>query len=150
MKATMLITAALLAGAGAAALAQNTPDIAKVSVRMRAVEKSGEAGTARLTALGSERTQVDITVKGAPKGVAQPAHIHEGTCDKLNPQPKWGLNNVVNGKSRTQVPVGLEALQGGEFAINVHKSAENISVYVSCGQIPRAAAQGSKPGKARQ
>ena len=142
MKATILVTA-VLAAACTSALAQDS-GIKKVTVRMHAVEKSGESGTARLTSLGSDRTQVDINLKGAPKGVPQPAHIHEGTCDKLNPQPKWGLNNVVDGKSSTQVPAGLDELQSGTFAINVHKSEKDISTYFSCGAIPKARAKGKK------
>ena len=144
MKARWLIGVAVLAGAAAAASAQDG-GITKVRVRMHAVEKSGEQGTATLTSLGSERTQVDLSLKGFPKGVAQPAHIHEGSCKKLNPQPKWGLSNVVDGKSSTQVPVGLEELQKGGLAINVHKSAQDISTYFSCGNIPKAKAK--KPAK---
>jgi hypothetical protein len=144
MKAKLLVGVALVAGAAAAAFAQDS-GITKVRVRMHAVEKSGEHGTATLTSLGSERTQVDVSLKGFPKGVAQPAHIHEGNCKKLNPQPKWGLSNVVDGKSSTQVPVGLETLQAGNLAINVHKSPQDISTYFSCGSIPKAKAK--KPAK---
>ena len=143
MKTSLLVTAVVLAAATASALAEDT-GITRVRIPMRAIEKSGESGTARLTSLGDERTQVDIVLKGAPKGVAQPAHIHEGSCAKLNPQPKYGLNNVVDGKSSTQVPVGLAALQTGNLAINVHKSTDDISTYVACGSIP--VAKGKKAG----
>ena len=139
MKAKWLIGVALLAGT-ATAFAQDS-GIKKVKVRMHAVEKSGETGTTTLTSLGSDRTQVDIALKGFPKGVPQPAHIHEGTCKKLNPQPKWGLNNVVDGKSSTQVPVGLAELQKGNLAVNVHKSVQDISTYFSCGDIPKGKAK---------
>jgi hypothetical protein len=135
MKATWL-GVLLVAGSAGAALAQES-GITKIRMPLRAIEKSHESGTATLTSLGDERTQVDIHVKGAPQGVVQPAHIHEGTCAKLNPQPKYGLNNVVDGESSTQVPVGLAELEKGNLAINVHKSTQDISTYVSCGNSPK-------------
>ena len=105
------------------------------TVRMGAQNKSGESGTAKLTAEGADKTRVEISLKGAPKGTEQPAHIHEGTCSKLDPKPKHGLENVVDGKSSTVVPVGLAELRKGKMAINVHKSKEDIKTYVSCGNI---------------
>ena len=106
-----------------------------VKVSMKAQNKSGESGSARLTPEGPDKTRVEITLKGGPKGTPQPAHIHEGSCAKLDPKPKQGLENVVDGKSSTVVPVGLESLTGGKMAINVHKSKEDINTYVSCGDI---------------
>lgn len=106
-----------------------------MTVQMRAQNDSKETGTARLTAEGADKTRVEISLKGAPKGVDQPAHIHEGSCAKLDPKPKHGLENVVNGKSSTVVPVGLADLRKGGMAINVHKSKEDIKTYVSCGDI---------------
>jgi hypothetical protein len=139
---TAVIAAAALAGA---AYAQDKPGGKKsggkkggaktVSVRMAAQNKSGESGSAKLTPLGADKTRVEISVKGAPSGTPQPAHIHEGTCAKLDPKPKWGLENVVDGKSSTEVPVGLDELRKGTYAINMHKSAEDLKTYVSCGNI---------------
>jgi len=111
-----------------------------VNVRMAAQNKSKETGSAKLTAIDANKTRVEISLKGGPKGTPQPAHIHEGTCAKLNPQPKWGLENVVDGKSSTEVPVGLAELQKGTYAVNVHKSGEDLKTYVSCGNIGKRAA----------
>ena len=113
-----------------------------VTVRMHAQNKSGESGTAKLTPQGADKTRVEISLKGAPKGTPQPAHIHEGSCSKLDPKPKYGLENVVDGKSSTVVPAGIDAVRG--MAINVHKSADDIKTYVSCGDIGKAG--GSKKG----
>ncbi len=114
-----------------------------VNVSMHAQNKSGESGRARLTPEG-DKTKVEITLKGA-KGT-QPAHIHEGTCAKLDPKPKQGLENVVDGKSTTVVPMSIDQLTGGNLAINVHKSAEDIKTYVSCGDIRKAGAKSEKKG----
>lgn len=105
-----------------------------VTINLASQNNSGESGTATLTPEGTA-TRVQIKLSGAPAGVAQPAHIHEGTCRNLDPKPKYGLSNVVDGSSRTTVPVELSALLKGNYAINVHKSASELSTYVSCGDI---------------
>jgi hypothetical protein len=96
---------------------------------------SGEHGTAKLTPLEGGQTKVEISMKGEPKKTAQPAHIHEGGCANLDPKPKQGLDNIVNGKSTTIVPVALNDLVDKKLAINVHKSADDIKTYVACGDI---------------
>src|SRR5262245_5924875 len=130
-----LLIAGLFAGA---ALAQSGDKMAKsVSVKIGAQNKSGESGTAKLIPEG-DQTKVEISLKGAPKGVAQPAHVHEGSCAQLDPKPKYPLSNVVDGKSTTTIPVKLADLQGGHLAINVHKSGEDVKTYVACGEIKGA------------
>ena len=114
-----------------------------VSVPIHAQNKSGESGTAKLTPEG-DQTKVEISLKGASKAGSQPAHIHDGSCKKLDPKPKYGLSNVENGKSTTTVPVKLDELTGGNLAINVHKSAADLKTYVACGDIRSASAKKAK------
>jgi hypothetical protein len=138
------LTAALVAGLalGGLAFAQDKDKAAKkksdgpksVNVKLSQQNKSKESGTAKLTPAG-DKTKVEISLKGAPKGVSQPAHIHEGSCAKLDPKPKYALQNVVDGKSTSEVPVSISELQKGNLAINVHKSADEVKVYVACGDI---------------
>ena len=105
------------------------------SVTMNAQNNSGESGTATLTAKG-KKTLVKVDLTGA-KG-SQPAHIHGGSCAKLNPVPKWPLKPVVNGKSTTTVDAPIDKLTTGKWAVNVHKSAgAGLKTYVSCGDIPK-------------
>ncbi|HEV7179656.1 MAG TPA: hypothetical protein VGN11_07285 [Candidatus Baltobacteraceae bacterium] len=79
---------------------------------------------------------VKVSVLNEPKGASQPAHIHEGTCAKLNPAPYKPLSNVVNGTSVTTVKgVTIDQLKKGPYAINVHQSAANLAHYVSCGDL---------------
>jgi LPXTG-motif cell wall-anchored protein len=40
----------------------------------------------------------------------------------------------------------LSDIQASATAINIHKSPQEISVYVACGDIPTAAAAGAAPG----
>lgn len=124
------LAAALLAATVAQAAAPQT-----VTVKMNALNKSGESGTATLTQVGNG-VKVDVTIKGAP-ATDQPTHIHPGTCAKLNPAPEAPLTPLSNGRSVT-VLAGkkLSQFTGGKFAINVHKSANDLKTYVSCGVIP--------------
>jgi hypothetical protein len=95
---------------------------------------SGELGTVTLTAVG-EKTRVDVAIANAPTDVSQPAHIHPGSCAKLDPKPKYPLAMVVDGTSTTVVDVPMSALLAGGFAVNVHKSTTEIPVYVACGDL---------------
>ena len=105
-----------------------------VTVQLAAQNNSGQTGTATLTSEG-DKTKVVILLTRAPSGVAQPAHIHLGTCDKLDQAPKWKLEAVKEGISTTLVPASLDTILKEKVAINIHKSAEETQVYVSCGNI---------------
>jgi hypothetical protein len=106
----------------------------EVTVTLDELNDSGVSGTATLTEVGDNQTRVVIDVTGATGD--HPAHIHTGTCDDLNPNPLFPLNNIdADGKSDTTVDVGLAELTGGGFAINLHKSQQEIGVYVACGNI---------------
>ena len=106
-----------------------------VTVRLQEQNKSGQSGTARLTPAGEGKTKVEISMKGGPKGVSQPAHVHDGSCPNPDPKPKYPLQDVTDGKSSSEVAADIKTLTGGKMAINVHKSAEEAKVYVACGDI---------------
>ena len=104
-----------------------------VQIPMNALNGSGENGQATLrdTPRG---LVVTIHIKNA-KG-PQPAHIHKGTCAKLDPKPEEPLHNVVNGMSITTVPgVTIAKLKATPHALNVHKSLTDLPTYVSCGDV---------------
>jgi hypothetical protein len=106
-----------------------------VTVQLRPQSNSGEHGTATLTQVGPD-LQVKIALAGAPAMTSQPVHIHDGTCTKLDPTPKYPLNNVVKGKSTTVLKdVKLSTLTSGSYAINAHKSLAMLTTYVACGDI---------------
>jgi len=80
--------------------------------------------------------RVKLQVKNEPSGASEPAHIHQGTCAKLNPAPWKPLSNVVGGVSVTTIPnLTLAELKKGQYAINIHQSAANLKHYVSCGDL---------------
>jgi hypothetical protein len=121
----------LLAGLSAdAALALDDA----LTVKLEAQNNSGQSGSATLFPEGG-KTRVVIELLNAPPGIAQPAHIHAGRCDKLDKAPKWPLEAVKNGRSVTVVPASIDAILQDKTAINIHKSADEIQVYVACGNI---------------
>ena len=98
-----------------------------------------------------------------PAAVGHPAHIHAGSCDELDPNPLVPLADVtvpLVGDDEDQAPtsedikgaidqplveisenddldtdVTFDELFETSHAINVHESAENIDVYIACGDI---------------
>ena len=106
----------------------------EVTVTLDESMGSGQTGSAILTDAGGQ-TFVSIEISGDPVSDSQPAHIHEGTCEELNPTPAFGLENVTGGVSDSTVDVALETLTSGTYAINVHMSDADIETYVSCGDI---------------
>jgi hypothetical protein len=109
-----------------------------VAVPLVAQNDSGQDGEATLSEVDSDTTRVVLEVEN-PSVEAQPAHIHRGSCENLDPEPAYGLENVVDGKSTTEVNVGVEDLVDKGFAVNVHKSADEAQVYVACGDIEEVA-----------
>lgn len=105
-----------------------------VTVQLTPMSDSGQAGTATLMPEG-DKTKVIILLSNSPAGIAQPAHIHLGTCDKLDKAPKWHLEAVKDGRSLTVIPVPLDAILQEKTAVNIHKSAAEPQIYVSCGNI---------------
>lgn len=140
---TALAAVAVLPLVSAAAVMADSGSMpASVTVPITAQNGSGETGSAKLVQTGSNVT-VTLAITGGGSD-PQPAHIHPGTCAKLDPAPKYPLTSVVDGKSVTVVKdLKLSDIQTGAFAINVHKSAADLKTYVACGTIPKAATSGS-------
>lgn len=78
-----------------------------------------------------------------------PAHIHSGTCDQLGDVvmplddvavPADAMREGAEAahpvkSSQTHVDMPLQEIIDGGYAINVHLSAEEIDVYIACGDI---------------
>jgi hypothetical protein len=134
---------ALLAFTAGIAFAHDT------TITLTQENNSGQNGTAVFSDLQNGTTRVTIDISGGSE-VPQPAHIHAGQCGPtLNPAPAYPLSNVINGKSETVINVDLHDLTGGTFALNVHKSAAETSVYVACGNVVAMTHDESSPGMPR-
>lgn len=106
----------------------------EMTVYLIAQNDSAESGTAVL-AEENGKTRVTLTLAGYTKDVAQPAHIHVGACPGVG-AIKYPLADVVNGTSATVLSVTLDELKKSlPLAINVHKSAKDITIYTSCGEL---------------
>src|SRR5215210_8668889 len=80
---------------------------------------------------------------------SHPAHIHSGTCDQLGDvvypladvtYPTGEQMGATGGhevkiSEVNHVDVPLQGLLDGDYAINVHESADAIDVYIACGNI---------------
>jgi hypothetical protein len=80
---------------------------------------------------------------------AHPAHIHSGTCDQLGDvvypladvaAPSGEEMGTAGGhevklSEVNHIDVPLQDLLDGEYAINVHESADAIDVYIACGNV---------------
>ena len=111
-------------------------EAADVNVNLGPLNSSGESGTATLSDVTGNKTKVVIAVTGQPANVPQPVHIHKGSCARMRPAPAYGLTTLTDGKSETVIDQPLSTLQRERFAINGHKSAQEASTYVFCGDIP--------------
>lgn len=106
----------------------------EMTVPLAMENKSGESGTATLKEVNGQ-VNVTIELSGYPANVAQPAHIHAGSCPGVG-AVKYPLTSVVNGKSTTLLQVTLAELKTQlPLAINVHKSAKEVTNYTACGAL---------------
>lgn len=116
--------------AGSSSVSGQSP----ITVQLQPKGNSGVSGTATLTPKGNQ-TQVVVQLKGDISNIPQPAHFHSGTCDKLDPKPKFPLADVVNGTSSSVIAATVSELTSAQYTINVHKSAAEIKTSVACGEV---------------
>ncbi len=124
------------------------------SFGIRAFTMAAVLGAATLGTAGLAAAQDATPMAGMGEAAAFPNHIHEGTCDDLNPAPLFPLADLAFDASddgadaamaqlggtipvavaTTEVEASLDTILGGDHAINVHDS-EDISLYIACGSI---------------
>lgn len=130
LKSLSVAVVALTLGA-CASMSDNKP----TTIKLNAQNDSGQAGTAILTPIAGGKTEITVKVANPPAGVAQPVHVHEGTCANINKAPKYGLTSVMNGTSTTVIDASVATLMKTPHAINAHKSGPEAAIYVACGDI---------------
>ena len=108
-----------------------------VTVPLGAGRDANEApGTATLTDLGGGTTRVVISVTSSNANM--PAHLHADVCPGVA-AVVFPLTNVANGQSTTEVNASLADIMARAKSINLHRSPDQIQVYVSCGNLPATA-----------
>ena len=126
-----------MTGAGGMKGASGAMTAHAVTVKMMALNGSKQDGTATITPMGTG-VAVMVKLNNEPAAASEPSHIHEGPCAKLNPAPWKPLKSVVGGTATTTVAgVTIAELTKGHYAINVHKSLNDLKTYVSCGDITK-------------
>ena len=145
--AIAVILVLLGASCGGGTSSESASSDLEIEVPLDEQNGSAESGTATLTAVGDQtKVVLDIQSRSAtPVAPRQPAHIHKGTCDDLDPTPAYGLNDVRAGTSTSTVDVKLDDLIDDTVVINVHESAENVERYVACGVISAGDGEGYDP-----
>lgn len=140
MRAAMVVAAVaalgLLVGCGGDDGAEAEGD--EVTFDLSEQSGSGVTGaTVTLRPLAENETAVviDFPTEGSGDEPAHPAHIHDGSCPDVG-GVAFPLESISGGVSESQVDIGLDELQSGDYAVNVHKSDEEIQTYIACGDIP--------------
>jgi plastocyanin len=100
------------------------------------------------TAVAFAAVTVSVAAGAAQNSPAHPAHIHSGTCEELGDvvasltdvaapdgEATGAASALPLATSQTRVEMPLQAIIDGGHAVNVHKSADEINVYVACGAI---------------
>jgi hypothetical protein len=105
-----------------------------LTLDLKEQNNSGITGTVEFSPTSEGKVEVEIELDGS-EGGPHPAHVHAGSCADLDPAPKWPLNNVVEGRSKTTIDADLSELTAQEYAVNVHDSPENADLYVACADI---------------
>lgn len=121
---------ALTASAGQTDPASDRP----VTVQMRALNGSGQNGTATVMLVGG-KVLVSVHLIGEPETASEPSHVHLGRCPIIKAIPAYNVGPIVGGKAASVVELTWTEINSGKYVINVHQSAALLGNYVSCGNI---------------
>jgi hypothetical protein len=131
--ARLLAAAAMVATLLALPMAASAQTGRTLTLNLVAQGNSGVSGTATFTEMAGGRTQVVVRVSTGGNAT-MPAHVHDGRC----PTPGavvHPLNTVQNGTSASEINASIASLVAGTFAVNLHKSPQEASIYVACANV---------------
>jgi hypothetical protein len=122
-------------GTGGAQIAESET----ASLPLQALDDLGVTGTASITALNDEQTDILIQLTGDRVTGGHLAHLHLGTCDNLSNDYTLDLENIdADGFSETTVDIPFDELLTGGYAINVHASEDDYDTWFVCGAFSDA------------
>lgn len=123
----------LVLGTATYLIKMSQPKVAVATLNSK--NDSGQAGTATIVTTQDAKSIVTITLFGVTAGIAQPAQIRKGTCDKLG-DVVHPLNNLLNGDSETIIDASVSSLaQEMPVVVSIYKSERQMSSSASCGSI---------------
>lgn len=149
-----MIAAAFKVVAGVAAVAA-LGAVTEWKTNLEAVGDSGIVGEASVAvSMGEAKSTTDTTatadpalmakvnIKGGKDGSALPWHVHAGTCGSANAPIVGNAKDYEpikvgsTGEGSASASVNAQLADSGQYLVNVHKSADDLTV-VSCGQLKR-------------
>jgi len=117
----------------ASPMASPQADDPRITIDFTELNDSGVTGTATLYASGAT-TVVELDLEGT--GEDHPAHIHAGTCDDIQPEPEYNLENAgEEGASTSVVDAPLNDLIDGDYVIDLHLAANQLGTLIVCAGI---------------
>lgn len=109
------------------------PDAPRVTIEFEELNDSGVTGEATLYEAG-DLTLVEVELEDT--GENHPAHIHLGTCEDIEPESAYDLDNVTEeGSSVTLVDISLGELLDGDYVIDLHISPNELGTLIVCADI---------------
>ncbi|HYI25786.1 MAG TPA: hypothetical protein VD767_10280 [Thermomicrobiales bacterium] len=114
-------------------VASPAADAPRIELEFTELNDSGVTGGATLFEDG-DQTIVELDLDGT--GEDHPAHIHEGTCDDIEPQPAFNLQNIgEDGESISLVDAPLQELIDGDYVIDLHRAPNELGTLIVCAGI---------------
>jgi len=87
-----------------------------------------------------DRTRAHVEISNAVPGGKHPWHVHRGQCGTdqgifgpADAYPPLKVEGNGRASATATLPVGFP--ESGEFFVNVHASANNMSTIVGCGNL---------------
>jgi hypothetical protein len=124
-----LVVLVLLAGCG------GDDERQTVTVQMEEQMGSTQFGEAVLMELEGSRTRIEVSVGVGGADSRQPVRIYGGSCDRLDDQPVYALEDNVEGDSVTELEVPLHEFLERPHAITVHETPARLRLRAACGNI---------------
>jgi hypothetical protein len=154
MKAHTTVSLILFALAGTSCGSRQAveidPDAQPVATRWNGTlssppELTGVADTRGSAWMGPDskdpgRTRAYAGISNAAPGGEHPWHVHRGQCGSdqgiFGPADAYKPLKVEgNGRASSEAVLSVPAPKTGEYSVNVHASAKNMSTIVACGNL---------------
>jgi len=136
------ISSILVAGVAVAGLAAGPSEVFKPEWKTELKPGAGSSitGKAEVEAEGDNTTEAEIHIKGATAGAELPWHVHSGKCGTggavVGAATAYPLLKVKgDGSAKAEAKTDIATPTSGEYSVNVHKSAAEMTTIVACGDL---------------
>jgi hypothetical protein len=133
----LLLAAVAVIAAGFVPASASAP--ASETITMHALNNSSQNGTATLTDLGG-KVRVSVHLANEPATASEPSHVHFGHCPEIKAIPAYNVGPILNGRAISIVNLSWAQINSGKYVVMVHKSAQAMGTYETCGNIGAIAA----------